>query len=341
MALPEYEFIEVDGHKLVAPILTEGAQLCRPIEEYFPDHDPKVWFAMTVEQQDAWVVDTFFNGQCVFFGLPLPGEKVTGHHLIKRSSAKKAAYAPWNVIPLLLSPNPERSAHDWFHRPEGEGFCWAVTHYDPLDRDGGLIAYDEGGKRIPNRDLHFYSIPTPDRVKEAQEWIRLSLLAYRGLVGKMYELGALAAAGEDFASTLGTGTVKACYAQYGIDNGVVTIPRRIMDEMSEVWDRVLAALVPPRIVDMLRNRVPDTDMTTWVLKAIERCSPLDLTKTESRHPSIPDFIQELEEAFPKDRRPVKVSIVPEGTKVDTHEVESLENIEQKGIVFKGAPVRRG
>lgn len=337
MTVREDNYVEVAGHKLIAPVLPDGVKLCRPLKEYFPERDPDVWFAMSVEDQDRWIVESVFGGQCAFLGFPMPGEEVIGHHVVPRGQVKKAARAPWNVIAIMMSPDPERNIHGWFHRQEGKCKQWCIFRYDFLDRDGGLVVADENEERIPNEKLHFYAIPSPDKVIAAQEWLRMIMAEYRQLTGCMYRMGALAVAGDEYATVLGMGTVKACLAQYGIDTGVVAIPRKVLDEMYQFWDQVMDACVPPRIVDMLR-KLPDNLQAEWVAKAIDKCAPLDFTKEDKRHPSIPDFIEELKEAFPPEQRPTKVSIVPLDTPVHTKEVDDVDDPGEEGIVFRGEPV---
>ena len=333
------EFVTVAGRKLVAPILPDGVKLCRPIEEYFPDRDPEVWFAMTVAEQDRWVVESVFGGQCAFLGLPLPGETVDGHHLVHRAPMGKPARAPWDIIAIMRSPNQERNIHGFFHPTEPGQMAWCVYRYDFLDRDGGLVVADEKEERIPNGHLHFYSLPSHDQVVAAQEWLRLSMAEYCALTDHLYRLGALTVAGDDHAVTLGFGTVKACFAQYGIDNFQTKTTRKIMDEMSEYWEKVMDARVPPRVADAVR-KLPDNVHGDWIEKAVQMCAPIDFTKRDDRVPSLQDFFAELGEEFPAEKRPMKVSIVPSSTEVKSREVDDIEDIEDDGIVFRGEPVKR-
>lgn len=337
----EYDTIEIAGHTVVAPWLSGyiSDKLCRPLEEYFPEGSPELWFSWELEEQNRWVVERMFAGRCAFLGIPNPGEYVGCHHIIKRSIAHKAARVPWNCIPVMHSPNENHNIHGLLH-PEG-GLGLEIKHWDFWDRENGLAVLDmrNGGHRVPNDKLAFYELPSRGKSDAATEWIRLCLAAYRNHIKSGYELGALAAVGDEHAVVLGYKTVNACLNSYGMDTAPFKLGVRVVDNLPVHWDEGMDKFVALRFMDMI-SKMPEEKQKEFFDLAVQKCAPLDLDDpNDKRNPSVPDWMAAKKEATPQGNNPVECTVFDAGVTYEVTELTAEEISDMNKIVLKGKPIQ--
>lgn len=338
----DYDVVEIAGHTVVAPTLSGyiSDDLARPLEEYFPNNDPALWFSWTLEEQNKWVVERMFAGRCAVVGLPRPGEYVGAHHIIQRSIAHEAARVPWNAIPVMHSPDEKRNIHGLLHPDNGCGL--EIVHWDMLDPKNGLAIIDrrDGGHRVPNGELEFYQMPSTDKAAAATEWIRQCLAVYRQFVQCEYQMGALAAIGEEQAVVLGHKGVKACMSEYGMDAAPFVLGAKVADELTAFWQDGKDACVTMRVMDMIRKLPEDQQKPLFDL-AKEKCAPLDLDNpADHRHPSFADWVAEKKAAAPPKNNPVKCTVFDSGVEYEETELTPEEIAGTSKLVVKGSPIKK-
>lgn len=339
----QFDTVKVDGHIFVAPWLDESiaTELCRPLKEYFPNNDPNLWVSWGLDKQNKWIVESLFAGRCAFAGLPMPGEYVGGHHIIKRSIGHKAACAPWNVIPVLHSPNDKRNIHGHLHPTNGIGL--EIWHYDPLDHENGLAVLDrrDGGHRIPNCDLEFYSVPSKEKAAAADEYIRMCLSVFKQYVQCGYQMGVLAEVGVEHAVTLGHKTVNACLSAYGISVPPFQLGARVIDTLPAFIEEAKKYSIPLTVMDTIR-KMPEEKQRQFFDLAVQRCAPLDLDDPDDRrHPSYKDWDAERKEAIPPAEKIVNCTVFDKDAKYEEEKLGAREIMKKKEtkLVIQGSPVK--
>ena len=143
--------LEFAGYTFVKP----HGELSRPLGEYF---DVMAHTAVdgwvTLEEQEAKELIRIAHGRkSILSG----GALDDVHELVPRGGAGAAAITPWNMVCVT------REEHTQLHSGE-----LRIERYDPLDRMHGLVVYHKS-KRIPRRDLAFYSQPLAYVVRFAHE----------------------------------------------------------------------------------------------------------------------------------------------------------------------------
>lgn len=332
-----HEQIQWRGYTLAAPILRHGAELSHLIEDYFPNKDPELWFSWDQAKQNKWVRDNF-DGCGVVFGPPRPDEVVETHHLVPLGAGHKDMNNwPGVMIPVLRSFDGSRSTHTLLEAPSNMGM--RVAHWDPLDTEGGLEVVDGEGRALDHKDLWFYHRPSHDKVLEAREWERLMLEANKRFVEAEYALGPLAMVADEHVKLLGAKSLADWCGQHGVSVAPLRKMMRLFDSMYEHYQDAAAALVPPSVFDMVRRVVPEDDRIEVVRDMLTYCSPL------SEQPSMSDFITNVKEDYPRNVKPVKVSVVPPGVPVEKMEKEDINAVRdelppemQGGTIIKGWPV---
>jgi len=169
--------IEFHGRTAVGPHLKKDGELSAPLEDYFVK-PIRVWFAGKIAEKPLWVDDDdptpfinwwfeqeretlrdvilhFFDYKCMLSSGPVETGEV--HELYTRGAASnERALVPWNMIPA------SREKHDLLQQ-----MLWKVYHYDPLDRESGLICFDTTTHRTPDESLYFYTRPDHEAVADA------------------------------------------------------------------------------------------------------------------------------------------------------------------------------
>jgi hypothetical protein len=327
------ETIKWKGYTLGAPVLRRGASLSHPLEDYFPDKDPELWFSWSQEKQNKWVRDNF-DGCGVVFGTPGPSEVVETHHIKPLGMGHKERNNwPVLMIPVLRSFDGDRSTHSLLEAPSNQGL--RIGHWDPLDTKGGLEVLDGEGRAIEHSKLWFYDRPSHDAVQEARQWESLILKAYESYVKAMYALGPLAMVAKDHVKVLGAKSFKDWAGQHAVVSAPFNLMKRLFDNLYEYYNAAQESLVHPTIMDSVRKTVPAEDLDEALQQMRLYCSPVE------GNPSISDFLTNMKEAYPNEGSMVKACIVPCGVEITKMEVKDIKLVMEQangGTVFKGWPV---
>lgn len=135
--------IEFHGHTVVAPILGKGQESSHPLEDYFLDW--KKWFKLE-EQKRKDEIRGRDDDKCLICGQ----DAFEVHEIITKGAAGgEPALVPWNMVCTC------RDHHTLLQK-----LIWSIYHFDPLNKENGLIVIGADGK--PVKKMWFYTRPDPE-----------------------------------------------------------------------------------------------------------------------------------------------------------------------------------
>ena len=296
--------------KLAEPIMPDGEKLSHPLEDYFPQGSPFLWFdCMDERERNDYLKGVVMGGACPVFGYPNfgNGEALECHHEYRKGLGNRIeAWAPWAMIPGLKSPDYTRSTHDLWHQFNLDGKGFQLVKWDFLDDENGLTVLDEKGEEIAREDLWWYARPTTERVDAAMKWLAVVKTVAGELVQAQYHIGSLSSQGEEDAKLLGYGSVASCLAQHGIGNDMPKLAGALFDERAPAFDELRERRVIIEAADLWRKKTATKSgevQDEWLKKLFDYCSPM------AEQPSFAAFGHLIRQRFPAQKNLQKVTIL--------------------------------
>jgi len=318
--------IEFQGHTVVAPIVGKDRELIAPLEDYLPS-EGWLWFmladgrdtSISEEQlRKGWVRKR--DGNCC---LLCPNEVETNevHEIVSKGAASAArALVPWNMITLCRE----------HHRLLQEGI-WKIYHFDPLDKEHGLIVIGADGH--PVKKIWFYERPDPEMSAMCHEdyvWLEGW---WRRRRGEEWEASVRLARLKDQSAWkhLGEKSHKALVAGAGADTVLCERLEKAMRQaiIMEVQDQVILV---------------DSDRVAPILRHIPR-ERLEAVLIDVSGMSKADYIVWYDENI-KSSKPVNrhaITVDQDGAILQDYEVESGDPTQgmDADIVIDGGRVLKG